>query len=1828
MGCSPGIASTGGRMKAWMCRAAMVFGLLPIWPHANAWGAEALDAAVNVPGSEISGSAGRSATQLPDGRWLVLGGAQAGQVSADARLVNARTGESTALPISMRFPRSGHTATLLPDGTVLILGGITAGGATVDEAERFNPATQQFETLGSLGQIPRSGHTATVLTDGRLLIIGGADARGEPLAQAELLDLSTMRVQSFNALLDTAQMNHIATLLPSSDVLVAGGIDGRGHAVPGGELFESATQRFNRIDSQAVQQLVAPLSSAAPPALVDTSPQADARDVATSQPLVVRLSKPMDVATLNEQTVTLLGPNGAAQIKPVAVEGGLLLFVTPAQELLPASRYTLFVRGATDAQGQPLPFVAIGFNTAAAGGAASNASTSAAGASTAGASTSPSASSTAAAAEQALARAEVAAKAAAAAAPVDDEDWIPGLQHRKGNWASGRWVLAKQSPPNRASLRKLLHDRITASPPQSFGVLKAAMDARAAESLQVAATGMTALAGQVLRLNGRPLANVTVQMGAVTARTDAQGEFLLANIPAGNQVLTVDGESANRANARYGRFAFNTNIVAGQTNDLDHIVWMPKLDMRHAVDIASPTVSETVITNPNLPGLELVLPPGTVIRDAHGKLVTQVTITPIPVDQTPFPMPFFDVPIYFTLQPGGSVIQGIDGKPAAALLRYPNYGAMGPGHLVRLFDHDLRGRGWYYYGDGKVSSDGQRIVSGRDFLIYQFTATSFSNGGVAPDGNTPSGDKPDGDDCSGGGDAGCPGTRTAGEPVDLFTGYLKNVETDLVVRDIVPLAIRRTYRTLDKSGAADIVRPFGIGSSHASEMFLQSEPNFAALNLVLNDGTRIRFANVNPAGMSYNSDFVNTDSPGEFYQAVLHYYLDPVKGGCFYTLYFRDGRRWAFGAIPARLLYMEDRNGNRVTFVRSGGSYVTQILGPTGRYINLAYNASGQISQATDNTGRTVTYGYDTGQRLTTVTKPDGKIRTYLWDTTNNRITAVKDERNNTTVTHQYDANGRVFKQTLADQSTFTFAYTLVNGVATKTEVTDRRGSIRRAEFDPIGRIVKDTFPAGIVGQEQVTTFTRNAVNGRVDAIVDARNRRTELVYDALGNVTKITKLVGSTSPPPAVTELTYDTAFSNPLTYKDPNLNTTTLGYDASGNLTSVKNPLNETTVLTYDAQGRVLTVKNGLNVTTTTLTYSGADLASIADALGRTTVFNYDALGRLTGVRDPMGRITTRTYDVQDRLTKLTDALGGAIQLTYDEFGNLKTYADPKNQATNYQYDSLNRLSTRTDALLQAETYAYELGGRLSRVTDRKGQVSGASYDALGRLAQRGFGATTAAPTSYTSTIGYTWDTGNRLTGVNDSANGNITRTYDELDRLTQEVTVQGTVNYTYDAAGRRTTLQVAGQPLITYTWDVANRLKQIQQAGGPINNNIVQSVDFTYDAAGRRTRTKYSNAATPKGVTIDYGYDNADQVTSLTYKKLDGQLLGDVTYAYDAAGRRVTPGGSLSVVRLPAAASATYDANNRLSSWNGTALSYDNNGNLIGDSSIGYTWNARNQLVSMSGAVNASFTYDGLGRRIGKTVGGVPAGYVYDGLNLVQEKNGTSATSTPTANFVTGLGLDETFLRMTGSGADATVLGVLADGNNNTLHLTNRAGSVVDSYSYQAYGIATHYGAGEPNTQQYTGRENDETGLYYYRARYYHPTFGRFISEDPIEFGAGPNVYAYVGGDPINSIDPSGLAEAPPGPGSKPPPKIVNWPSADRGHFGAEIPGRPDQMWNLGGPEDGRQGYNPLAREKEPPKEPPKISPEPQKEPIPFPPAWARWLGPIGVGIWAMCRSGNAY
>jgi RHS repeat-associated protein len=203
----------------------------------------------------------------------------------------------------------------------------------------------------------------------------------------------------------------------------------------------------------------------------------------------------------------------------------------------------------------------------------------------------------------------------------------------------------------------------------------------------------------------------------------------------------------------------------------------------------------------------------------------------------------------------------------------------------------------------------------------------------------------------------------------------------------------------------------------------------------------------------------------------------------------------------------------------------------------------------------------------------------------------------------------------------------------------------------------------------------------------------------------------------------------------------------------------------------------------------------------------------------------------------------------------------------------------------------------------------------------------------------------------------------------------------------------------------------------------------------------------------------------------------------------------------------------------------MTFDENGNLTSmtdPSGISnFSWDARNRLTAISGpGINASFRYDHSTRRVKKTFNSDSTAYLYDGLNPVQEVSLASAS----ANNLTGLSVDEYFTRTNvGAGTSETLL---TDGLGSTIALTDSGGAIRNEYTYGPFG--TTVGNGVPNTSpfQYTGRENDRIGLYYYRSRYYNPALQRFLSEDPIELrGGDTNLYLYVKNNPLKFTDPLG-------------------------------------------------------------------------------------------------------
>jgi len=258
----------------------------------------------------------------------------------------------------------------------------------------------------------------------------------------------------------------------------------------------------------------------------------------------------------------------------------------------------------------------------------------------------------------------------------------------------------------------------------------------------------------------------------------------------------------------------------------------------------------------------------------------------------------------------------------------------------------------------------------------------------------------------------------------------------------------------------------------------------------------------------------------------------------------------------------------------------------------------------------------------------------------------------------------------------------------------------------------------------------------------------------------------------------------------------------------------------------------------------------------------------------------------------------------------------------------------------------------------------------------------------------------------------------------------------------------------------------------------------------------------------------------VSGMTWM-LGGNQVGNLGYSYDADGRVTAKTGSFAQTNLPQAVTGnTFNSANEMTGFNGAALSYDLNGNLIGDGTNAYSWDARNHLVGITGGSTAGFVYDAFGRRMSKNINGSITQFEYDGLNPVQELDGANPANV-TANLLTGLGIDERFSRTDSSGAMNFLTGALGS----TLALADSNGAINTSYTYEPFGN-TSIGGSNPNPYQFTGRENDSTGLYFYRARYYSPTYQGFIAQDPIAFAGGDtNLYGYDYDEPTDLSDPSG-------------------------------------------------------------------------------------------------------
>ena len=201
--------------------------------------------------------------------------------------------------------------------------------------------------------------------------------------------------------------------------------------------------------------------------------------------------------------------------------------------------------------------------------------------------------------------------------------------------------------------------------------------------------------------------------------------------------------------------------------------------------------------------------------------------------------------------------------------------------------------------------------------------------------------------------------------------------------------------------------------------------------------------------------------------------------------------------------------------------------------------------------------------------------------------------------------------------------------------------------------------------------------------------------------------------------------------------------------------------------------------------------------------------------------------------------------------------------------------------------------------------------------------------------------------------------------------------------------------------------------------------------------------------------------------------------------------------------------------------TSYTYDANGNLTADGTKTYYWNALNQLVEVKQGTTtlATFEYDGEGRRTEKVAAGLTHQYIYDAEDIVEER--ITGSSSDTIRYHHGVGFDEPLARTNGSSVTTYYL---ADHLGSIVQESSAAAAITLEREYDPWGVAMQ--GASTSGYAYTGREWDaETGLAFYRARYYSPEAGRFLLDDPAGLIDGPNLSAYVRNGPTGAVDPTG-------------------------------------------------------------------------------------------------------
>jgi len=841
------------------------------------------------------------------------------------------------------------------------------------------------------------------------------------------------------------------------------------------------------------------------------------------------------------------------------------------------------------------------------------------------------------------------------------------------------------------------------------------------------------------------------------------------------------------------------------------------------------------------------------------------------------------------------------------------------------------------------------------------------------------------------------------------------------------------------------------------------------------------------------------------YDVVTHTYSDQ------YSVKMKDQSVYTFTKIagaaddsPYMMTRMEDRHGNATVLTygigQNGLPRLSTVSDNAGRDLVFTYHPNtNYLKKVVDPLSRSVSFVIE-DDNLTAYVNAKGDSTFYYYDTLthyNHLLDSIKLPKGNV-ITNTYEQ--RKLTSTKYNNGSPTTIQHNPNYVAnanvfyssTVTEMVDGHSVSANHQYDKDGNETRITIGSSTdvikTFDDHDPTLLKSVTNNKTGVTVNYE-------YDSVANLTKLTKQGGGMT---IVNQFEYN-AQNDVVKQIDGKGNATQFTYQ-NGNLTKITDALNHESHISYNDYGQAVTIIDAVNnrVDFGYDSYGNKNLVSLP-ILDMTATMIYDQASRMTQATDFKGFTKSYVYDLDDALLKETDALGHETGYIYDKNGNLTAIRNAAGDSTLFTYDFDNDYLLSMSFQGISKHYSYNEDGTLHTLTTPNGEVFTYSYDNEGRLTDNGYAS-------------YSYSSSGNLQSV--SRNGkSISYTYDAFNRITSQSYDGQTVAYEYDNNDNVVKLTYPGNHDVCYDFNALNQLVTVTDWNG-------QTTTYDYRADGSPYSILY-----PNQVLTDFVYDAAGRIIEFGSKRNYGQGSDIVRYQYimDKNNNHLSSTNLGQFVDMPVVdwpdVNYSYNAANRLLSDGANDYQYDYNGNMTTKGNKAYYYDEVNNLTSYSGSGSYAYTYDGNGSRRTASRNGELTKFVLDLKgNVLVELDGSNNVQ---CYYVYGQGMISRIK------PDNSTNYYIYDYRGSVVAMTNdtEEANVTHKYQYDDFGNILQMEEADFNPYRYIGKfgvtyESEE--LYFMHARYYDPTIGRFLSEDPIW---NTNLYAYAGNNPIMGIDPQG-------------------------------------------------------------------------------------------------------